>query len=129
VQAVLLFDARGSTSGQSGRARTREGAGRWVFLIRIAFWFSLVLLALPLGPQGEAASVGPVQALQAASEALNDMTGMCDRRPEICRTERRPSRRSRARAREGARIAVGMLADKGGEQDTTATTDSMAVPE
>ena len=98
------------------------------FLIRIAFWFSLVLLALPLGPQGEAGNVGPVQAFQAAREALIDMTGMCERRPEVCRTGKDAIETIGARAREGARIAVGMLAEKDDDPDTTAT-GSIAAPE
>ncbi|WP_164756141.1 DUF5330 domain-containing protein, partial [Mesorhizobium sp. M7A.F.Ca.US.014.04.1.1] len=55
-----------------------------VFLIRMAFWFSLVLLALPLSVGPDEAgheSVGPIQALFAAREAVGDMAGICERKP------------------------------------------------
>lgn len=59
------------------------------FLMRMAFWFSLVLLALPLNPAdgsdpGE--TVGPIQALFAARAAVSDISGMCERQPEVCDT-------------------------------------------
>jgi hypothetical protein len=55
------------------------------FLIRMAFWFSLVLLALPLGPSGtNGASVSPIQAFFAAQQAVDDMSGICERKPDVC---------------------------------------------
>ena len=96
------------------------------FLIRMAFWFSLVLLVLPLGPQGEAGSVGAVQAFLAAREAFSDVGGMCERRPEVCRTGKDAMLTIGVRAREGAQIAIGMLAEDGDEPDTAATTGSIA---
>ena len=59
------------------------------FLIRMAFWFSLVLLALPLtvGPDEDGhESVGPIQALFAAREAVGDIAGICERKPDVCET-------------------------------------------
>jgi len=96
------------------------------FLIRIGFWFSLVLLALPLGPRGEAGSVGAVQAFLAAREAFIDVTGMCERKPEVCRTGREAMLTIGVRAREGARIAIGMLAEDGSDPDQATTTGSVA---
>jgi hypothetical protein len=91
----------------------------------MCFWFSLVLLVLPLGPQGEAGSVGAVQAFLAAREAFSDVTGMCERKPEVCRTGKEAMLMIGARAREGARIAIGMLAEDGAGPDRTATTGSI----
>ena len=96
------------------------------FLIRMGFWFSLVLLMLPLGPQGEAGSVGAVQAFLAAREALSDVSGMCERRPEVCRIGKDAMLTIGARAREGAKIAIGMLAEDRDEPDTAAKTGSIA---
>lgn len=59
------------------------------FLMRMAFWFSLVLLALPLNPadgSDPGATVGPIQALFAARAAVSDISGMCERQPEVCDT-------------------------------------------
>lgn len=97
------------------------------FLIRTVFWFSLVLLALPFGPQGESGGVSPFQALIAAREAISDLIGMCDRRPEVCRTGRDALETIGVRAREGARIGIGMLGEEDdGVPDPVVTTGGVA---
>ena len=82
------------------------------FLIRTAFWLSAVLLVLPLGGGGEdGASVGPVQTLLAARDAVSDLAGICERKPTVCETGRSAARTIAARAGEGARLAYEMLDD------------------
>lgn len=98
------------------------------FLIRAAFWFSLVLLALPLGgPQDGTPSVGAIQALLAAREAVGDVAGICERKPDVCVTGQHAMRTIGVRAREGARIAFEVLDDKLDDQpDSTTKTGSVA---
>jgi hypothetical protein len=99
------------------------------FLIRTAFWFSLVLLALPLGGTDEnGRSVGPIEALSAAREAVGDMAGMCERKPDVCVTGRAALQTIGVRAREGARLAYEALDEQYGEKDTTATGSVPAAP-
>lgn len=85
------------------------------FLIRMAFWFSLVLLALPLGvgpgEDGEQ-SVGPIQALFAAREAVGDIAGLCERKPDVCETGKSAMYTISVRAKETARIAAAMIDDQ-----------------
>ena len=85
------------------------------FLIRMAFWFSLVLLALPLGvgpgEDGEQ-SVGPIQALFAAREAVGDIAGLCERKPDVCETGKSAMYTITVRAQETAKIAAAMIDDK-----------------
>ena len=84
------------------------------FLIRMAFWFSLVLLALPLGPAGEdGQSVSPVQAFFAAREAVDDVSGICERKPDVCEIGKAAMQTIGVRARETARIAYEMLEENG----------------
>ncbi|MEW9806832.1 DUF5330 domain-containing protein [Mesorhizobium marinum] len=85
------------------------------FLIRMAFWFSLVLLALPLDPAGEngATGVNPIQAFFAAKEAVDDVAGICERKPGVCEVGKAAMHTIGVRAREGARIAYEMLEDNG----------------
>jgi hypothetical protein len=93
---------------------TTRGTGMF-FLIRMAFWFSLVLLALPLTVGSEESgheSVGPIQALLAAREAVGDIAGICERKPEVCETGRSAMQTIGARAKETARIATAMLDEK-----------------
>ncbi|RWB74679.1 MAG: hypothetical protein EOQ50_15365 [Mesorhizobium sp.] len=85
------------------------------FLIRMAFWFSLVLLALPLGVgpgQDGQQSVGPIQALFAAREAVGDIAGLCERKPDVCETGKSAMYTITVRAQETAKIAAAMIDDK-----------------
>jgi hypothetical protein len=98
------------------------------FLIRTAFWFSLVLLLLPLGtgPDGEN-SVSPLQAIFAAREAVGDIAGICERKPDVCETGKAAMQTIGVRARESARIAYEALDQQFGKPDTATQTGS--VPE
>jgi hypothetical protein len=89
------------------------------FLIRMAFWFSLVLLALPLGVgPGEDGreAVGPIQALFAAREAVGDIAGICERKPDVCETGKSAVHTITVRAKETAKIAAAMLDDQQSEK-------------
>jgi hypothetical protein len=88
------------------------------FLIRTAFWFSLVLLVLPLGtgPNGEN-SVSPLQAIFAAREAVGDLAGICERKPDVCETGKAAMQTIGVRARESARIAYQALDEQFGQPD------------
>jgi hypothetical protein len=102
------------------------------FLIRTAFWFSLVLLVLPLGtgPNGEN-SVSPLQAIFAAREAVGDLAGICERKPDVCETGKAAMQTIGVRARESARIAYQALDEQFGQPDTATQTGSApeAAPE
>ncbi|CCV05141.1 conserved exported hypothetical protein [Mesorhizobium metallidurans STM 2683] len=97
------------------------------FLIRMAFWFSLVLLALPLSVGTDEAgrqSVGPLQALFAAREAVGDIAGICERKPDVCETGKSAMHTITARAKETAKIAAAMLDDKQADDGQTAKPDT-----
>ena len=58
-----------------------------MFLLRTALWTSLALALLPsLVPTKSpvAADIDAEDALTAASEAIADLGGLCERRPEVC---------------------------------------------
>lgn len=88
------------------------------FLIKSAFWLSLVLLVIPFGGNdGEGQpTIGAVEAFFAARAVVDDMSGLCERRPEACEVGRSALHTIGVRAREGARIAYGMLDEHFGEQ-------------
>lgn len=56
------------------------------FLLRVAFWLSIVLVLLPSGsPAPQAGSnVSAVDAMSAAGAAVSDATQFCDRQPDAC---------------------------------------------
>ncbi|MDX8436063.1 DUF5330 domain-containing protein [Mesorhizobium abyssinicae] len=104
------------------------------FLIRMAFWFSLVLLALPLNVGSDEAghdSVGPIQALFAAREAVGDIAGICERKPDVCETGKSAMHTIGVRARETAKIAAAMMDDTGDKPanglDTSVATGSVDI--
>jgi hypothetical protein len=95
------------------------------FLIRMVFWFSLVLLLLPLGTAGTGNTVGPIQALMAAREAVGDLAGICERKPDVCETGKSAIQTITTRAGEAARIASDLLDDDKPAPDTTTLTGSV----
>ena len=103
------------------------------FLIRTIFWFSLVLLVLPLSPEdssGAADPVGAFEAINAAREAVSqghEVLIQSGRRPEICETGRAAFHTIGVRAREGARIAYEFLDTQVEEPDGTITTGGVPV--
>ena len=94
------------------------------FLIRMAFWFSLVLLMLPLNPvdgSDPGDTVGPIQAFFAAREAVGDLAGMCERKPEVCDTGSAALHTIGNRARAAYQIIDGQF----GAPDETMSTGSV----
>lgn len=101
------------------------------FLLRVAFWFSLVLLAIPMPRDagGGPPPVGALEALGAAREAIDDVSGLCARRPEVCETGRAAVLGLGVRAREGARIAYELLDERVGEPDASLPTGTVPARE
>ncbi len=95
------------------------------FLIRSVFWLGLVLLILPLGGNGDAATptVGPLQAFVAAREAVGDIAGMCERKPDVCETGRAALNTIGIHARAGVRLASKLLDDKAGSNGANRRLD------
>ncbi|HWK65445.1 MAG TPA: DUF5330 domain-containing protein [Rhizobiaceae bacterium] len=96
------------------------------FLIRLGFWFSLVLLILPLGTMGDgenAPSVGPLQAFFAARDAVGDVAGICERKPEVCEVGKAALQTIGARAR----IAYEFIDGQFDEPDQSVATGSIAI--
>ena len=97
------------------------------FLIRTAFWFSLVLLALPLNTGSDGApSVGAIQAFMAAREAIGDVSAICERKPDVCVTGKAAMHTVGIRAREAARIAYEVLDKNVGDKQPAAAADALA---
>lgn len=85
------------------------------FLIKSAFWFTVVLMLLPLAnpatearlESGPQVSIGATVA--AATSALDDVTGICKRRPDVCKTGGETLAALGVRARDGALVAYRFL--------------------
>ena len=66
-----------------------------MYLIRTAFWISVVVLCLPIGADdpADASAAGAAQSdvtasatISAALSTVSDFAGLCDRQPEVCET-------------------------------------------
>lgn len=96
------------------------------FLIRTAFWFSLVLLFIPFevaDGDGRVDTVGPIQAFFAAKGAVDDIAGMCERKPDVCDTGRSALQTIGLKARETARIAYAWIEDDARQVDRPSHAD------
>lgn len=89
------------------------------FLFKSAFWLSIALLFIPLAPASETGEpqVGAVDAFFAAREAISDVTGICERKPEVCEVGGALVGSMGVRAREGARLAYEALDGQFGEPE------------
>jgi hypothetical protein len=98
------------------------------FLLKAGFWFSAVLLVLPLfgGEQAvDDASEGVAsefssplavyEAVSAMTVAIDDMRAICERHPDVCETGGEALQALGLQARDGARIALGYLDETFGE--------------
>ncbi|MBE7183629.1 MAG: DUF5330 domain-containing protein [Methylobacterium mesophilicum] len=102
------------------------------FLLRMGFWFSLVLLLLPFdfGNADDAAPrVNAIQALSAAGQAVGDLAGLCERKPDVCETGRSAFHTISVRAQESGRIAMKLLDTEETRADASAPLDAVALPE
>lgn len=82
------------------------------FLLRTAFWLTLVLVLIPLGSEQENTTVekvDPVSAFLAAQATVSDIGGFCGRNPQACETGGNALTAIGSRARDGARIVYEFL--------------------
>ena len=107
-----------------------------MFLLRSAFWLTIVILLIPADPQsGEAPRVTLVNALMAARSAVADMSGFCDRNPDVCVTGGAAIDVFAEKAENGVQMIYRYLGDEGTSEPAdpqgdggTLTTDDLALP-
>ncbi|MCV0396156.1 MAG: DUF5330 domain-containing protein [Rhizobiaceae bacterium] len=100
------------------------------FIIRSAFWLSLVLLIIPIGgADGDdgARQVSVLEAFWAARTAAGDIAGMCERQPQVCDTGRAAMGTIASRAETAAVIAMGWI-DGRDEPETAVANAGAAAP-
>ena len=90
-----------------------------MFLLRTAFWLSVVLALLPSFVAKPASPVqtegGTADAMTAASETVADLRGFCERRPEACAAGIQLANAFGQRAQAGAKIVYEFFGDKLGK--------------
>jgi hypothetical protein len=85
------------------------------FLLRVAFWLSIVLVLLPSGdyrPKDQAPQIGAADAVNAATAAVSDLGGFCGRQPGACEVGGQAAVAFGQRAQAGARYLFDLLHDR-----------------
>ena len=79
-----------------------------MFLIRTAFWLSLLILLLPTGEQPDtndkSASLGVGEVYGAAEATYSDLSGFCERNPTVCDNSRTAWDTFEKKAKYGAQM-------------------------
>ena len=87
------------------------------FLLRVAFWLTIVLALLPSGGAQQSAQasaqtkVGPTEAVIAAGAAVSDMGSFCDRQPDACVVGAQAAVAIGQRAQAGAKMVYEFFSD------------------
>jgi hypothetical protein len=84
------------------------------FLLRMAFWLSVVLILLPSGSTQRVQSpsdVGASEAISAASATVQDMRGFCARQPDACSVGSQVAVSLGYRAQAGAKMLYDFLTE------------------
>jgi hypothetical protein len=89
-----------------------------MFLLRTAFWLSVVVILLPADPETgeEAPRVTAFQALSAAQSAVQDVSQFCVRNPDVCDTGGTAFHVFADKVRYGTRMIYGYFGDDGTDE-------------
>lgn len=107
------------------------------FLLRMGFWLTLVFLLLPAvvggpatqgGGDGAEPKVSAVEALSAASSAVADAGGFCERQPQACVIGAGLIAMISERAEAGARFALDYLSEQIVEEKRKAAARALGAP-
>lgn len=91
------------------------------FLLRVAFWLTIVLALLPSGGAQQSAqasaqtAIGPTEAVVAASAAVSDVGSFCDRQPDACVVGAQAAVAIGQRAQAGAKMVYEFFSDRSTE--------------
>jgi Family of unknown function (DUF5330) len=87
------------------------------FLLRLAFWLSVVCILLPgNGDKSATSPLDTVQAVSAAGAAYSDMRGFCERQPDACVVGGQMAVALGQRAQDGAKTIVEFISHKMSEK-------------
>lgn len=96
------------------------------FLLRAAFWLSVVVVLLPAAPSGSGnptSGVSAVEAMSAANAAVADMRQFCSRQPDACAIGSQALAQFGHKAQVGAKMLYDFLSDRlGTDANLTPTT-------
>ena len=103
------------------------------FLLRMAFWLTIVLALLPTGssqPKAQAnePQIDATDAVVAAGAAVSDMSGFCDRQPEACKVGAQAAVAIGQRAQAGATMVYDFIHERMARNETVSVPEAKVVP-
>lgn len=101
------------------------------FLLRMAFWLTIVLALLPTGssqPQAGTPQLDAVDAVVAAGAAVTDVGGFCDRQPEACKVGAQAAVVIGQRAQAGASMVYDFIHDRMMRGETGSIPEAKRTP-
>jgi hypothetical protein len=106
------------------RSRNSTGKGKPMFLIRTAFWLTLVILLLPTSEAEQRAVYGTAEA------AVEDVRTFCTRNPDVCAKSRDAFEVFTQKAKFGAQMLMDFVADASADnvQDTGDAVERQRFP-
>jgi hypothetical protein len=97
------------------------------FLLRMAFWLSLVLILLPTGSAQHGAAPSPVgasDAISAASATVGDLRQFCTRQPDACTVGSQVATTLGYKAQAGAKMLYDFLTEAMAPHETGSIASS-----
>jgi hypothetical protein len=89
------------------------------FLLKAAFWLSIVVMLLPSGEKSAPApQVGATDAVSAAASAVSDMRQFCARQPDACTVGSQAATVFGQKAQAGAKMLYEFLNERTGPNET-----------
>lgn len=100
------------------------------FLLKLAFWLSVVILLLPSDreQQNAPSQMGTGDAVSAANAAVSDMRQFCTRQPDACAVGSQALVHFGHKAQSGAKLLYDFLNDKLGHAETQEAATTPAAP-
>lgn len=89
-----------------------------MFLIRMAFWLVVIIMLLPTDREQQSEVLGTAQA------AVKDVSGFCDRNPDVCVKGMDAFQLFMAKAQFGAGMVMGFIEDHANKEQAAVTPES-----
>jgi hypothetical protein len=96
------------------------------FLLKAAFWLTVVVMLLPGDEKRPTAQVGAGEAVSAATAAVSDMRQFCTRQPDACAVGSQAATTFGQKAQTGAKMLYDFLSERTGANETGSVSSKPA---
>ena len=98
------------------------------FLLKLAFWLTIVVLLLPSdrAQQGATPQIGTSEAVSATGAVVTDVRGFCARQPDACAVGSQALVEFGHKAQAGAKMLYDFLGEKVGREPARGSAEQVA---